>query len=263
MIRNFIAGLLICTLAGCVTTGPKGQKSLILISTSQEVEIGKQVAADVESKEKVLADPTVQSYVDALGQKIVSVCDRKNLKYSFKVLDSDEINAFACPGGFVYVYKGLLKTIDNEAQLAGVLSHEVSHVVARHSVKRLQQIYGLNLLVQVALGNKSETVQGVVGAAAGIVLLGYGRDNEFEADRYGVLYEGKAGHNPDGMVQLLGKFKAMETKPPGTIEKLLSTHPPTSERIAKVQKVITEEFGESAKGLPYGESQYESIKGRL
>jgi len=262
MLRNIIVLVLLLALVGCVTTGPKGKKSLILISTSQEVDIGKQVAADVESKEKVLDDATVQSYVNQVGQKVVSVCDRKGLTYYFKVLDNDEINAFACPGGFIYVYKGLLKTMDNEAQLAGVLGHEVSHVVARHSVKKLQQIYGVSLLIQVALGKKSESVQKVVAAAASVVLMGYGRDNEFEADEYGTLYEYRANRNPNGMSQLLGKFKSMEKNPPGTLEKLLSTHPPASDRIARVNAQVAG-FGEGAKNLPYGESEYATIKARL
>jgi predicted Zn-dependent protease len=254
--------VLLLALVGCVTTGPKGKKSFIFISTSQEVDIGKQVAADVESKERVLADSQVQSYVNNIGQKLVSVCDRKDIRYSFKVLDNDEINAFACPGGFIYVYKGLLKTMNSEAELAGVLGHEISHVVARHSIKQLQQFYGISLLIKVALGEKSKVVQDVVGAAAGLVLRGYGRDNEFEADEYGTLYQYKANYNPDGMVQLLGLFKSMEKNPPGTLKKLLSTHPPTAERIAKVKKQV-EGFGENAKNLPYGESQYAAIKARL
>lgn len=262
MFRATIVSVLLLALLGCVTTGPKGKKSLILISTSQEVEIGKQVAADVESKERVLDDAAVQSYVNRIGQDLVSVCDRKGLRYHFKVLDNDEINAFACPGGFIYVYKGLLKTIDNEAQLAGVLGHEIAHVVARHSVKKLQQIYGVSLLIQVALGKKGKVVQNVVAAAAGLILLGYGRDNEFEADEYGTLYEYSAGRNPDGMVQLLGKFKSMEKNPPGTLEKLLSTHPPTSERITRVKGHV-DGFGEGARNLPYGESEYAAIKVRL
>jgi len=263
MLRRIALVLLLVMLAGCVTTGPKGKKSLILISTGEEVAIGKQVAADVESKERVLSDPTVQSYVNKVGQNLVKVCDRRDLNYTFKVLDSDEINAFACPGGFIYIYKGLMRTMDNEAQLAGVLGHEIGHVVARHSVKKLQQIYGVSLLIQVALGDKSETVQQLVGGAAGVILLGYGRDNEFEADEYGTLYEGKAGHNPQGMSQLLGKFKALEQNPPNSLEKLLSTHPPTSDRIARVNTYIGEEFGEGAKNLPYGESEYAVIKARL
>lgn len=262
MLKRTFALVLILALAGCVTTGPKGKKSFIFISTSEEVDIGKQVAADVESKEKVLGDSQVQNYVNGIGQKVVSVCDRKDIRYSFKVLDNDEINAFACPGGFIYVYKGLLKTMDNEAELAAVLGHEISHVVARHSIKKLQQVYGISLLMKVALGEKGKAVQNVVGAAAGLILMGYGRDNEFEADEYGTLYEYNAGYNPDGMVRLLSLFKSMEKNPPGTLEKLLSTHPPTSERIAKVEKQVAG-FGQGAKNRPYGETEYAAIKARL
>ncbi|TET80061.1 peptidase M48 [candidate division TA06 bacterium] len=262
MLRKTVLLVLLLALVGCVTTGPKGKKSFIFISTSQEVDIGKQVAADVESKERVLGDSQVQSYVNNIGQKLVSVCDRKDIRYSFKVLDNDEINAFACPGGFIYVYKGLLKTMNSEAELAAVLGHEIAHVVARHSIKKLQQVYGISLLIKVALGEKGKAVQNVVGAAVGLVLMGYGRDNEFEADEYGTLYQYGARYNPDGMVQLLGLFKSMEKNPPGTLEKLLSTHPPTSERITRVEKQV-DGFGEGAKSLPYGESEYAAIKARL
>ncbi|MCK4673685.1 M48 family metalloprotease, partial [candidate division WOR-3 bacterium] len=134
--KKFILAL-IFLIIGCVTTGPGGKKSLILIPTSEEVQIGKEVAQDVESSEKLLNNQTVQNYVNKVGQKIAKVCDRKDVKYKFKVLDNKEINAFACPGGFIYIYSGLLKIFDNEAQLAAVLAHEIGHVVARHSIKRL------------------------------------------------------------------------------------------------------------------------------
>ena len=253
--------ILIILILACVTTGPGGKKSLILIPTATEVDIGKEVAHDVESTEKVLKNPTVQNYVNRVGQKIVKVCDRKDIKYSFKVLDSEEINAFACPGGFIYIYKGLLKTMDNKAQLAAVLAHEVGHVVARHSIKRLQAMYGYAIVMEVALGDKmGKTARQMVDAATGLILLGYGRENEYEADNYGILYEKKAGYNPKGMIQLFEKFKKMEGRPPSSFEKLLSSHPPAGDRIKNGNKQIKKIGGTN---LPYYTDEYTAIKALL
>ena len=253
--------ILIAVLVACVTTGPGGKKSLVIIPTESEIEIGKEVVRDVESKERVLNDTQVQAYVANVGKRVAGVADRKDVKYTFKVLDSNEINAFACPGGFIYIYKGLMKQMDNEAQLAAVLAHEVGHVVARHSMKRLQAAYGYGILMEVALGDKmSQTAQQMVNAAAGLILLGYGRDNEYEADDYGILYAKKAGYNPKGMIQIFEKFKQMEGRPPNTFEKLLSSHPPAGDRINNGNKEIQKVGGTN---LPYKETEYAAIKSKL
>lgn len=261
MKRLIAVPMILMLLVACVTTGPGGKKSIVIIPTESEVEIGKEVVRDVESTERVLNDPQVQNYVSNIGRKIANVCDRKDVKYSFKVLDSNEINAFACPGGFIYIYKGLMKTMDNEAQLAAVLAHEVGHVVARHSMKRLQAIYGYSILMEVALGGElSQTARQLVDAATGVILLGYGRENEYEADEFGILYAKKSGYNPKGMIQLFEKFKQLEGRPPSTFEKLLSSHPPASDRIRNGNKEINKVGGTN---LPFKESEYAAIKARL
>ena len=130
--------VLFAFLISCATTGPGGNKSLIIIPTSQEVAIGEGMAQQVEEQEKVLPDVAWQNYVTEIGTKIVSVCDRKDIEYHFTVIESDVANAFAAPGGYVYFYTGLLRSMDNEAELAAVMAHEISHVVARHGIKRLQ-----------------------------------------------------------------------------------------------------------------------------
>jgi predicted Zn-dependent protease len=261
MKKLIIVPILLAFMLACVTTGPGGKKSIVVIPTESEIEIGKEVVKDVESKERVLNDPQVQNYVENVGRKLANVCDRKDVKFSFKVLDSNEINAFACPGGFIYIYKGLMKQLDNEAQLAGVLGHEVGHIVARHSMKRLQAAYGYNILMEVALGGKmSQTAQQMVNAAAGLILLGYGRDNEYEADDYGILYAKKAGYNPKGMIQVFEKFKQMEGHPPNTFEKLLMSHPPASDRINNGNKQIQKIGGTN---LPLKETEYAAIKAKL
>jgi predicted Zn-dependent protease len=256
-----ILPIIIITLLSCVTTGPGGKKSFIVIPTQQEVEIGKEVVKEVESTEKVLNNSYVQNYVNTIGQKVAKVSDRKDVRYVFKVLDSEEINAFACPGGFIYIYKGLLQTMDNEAQLAAVLGHEIGHVVARHSIKRLQAVYGYSLVMELALGPKmGKTARAVADASAGLILQGYGRENEYEADNYGILYERKAGYNPNGMIQLFQKFKAMEGKPPNAFEKLLASHPPASDRIGNAKNQIQQIGGTD---LPYYETEYSAMKAQL
>lgn len=253
-----IIPLIAVFLISCVTLGPGGKKGIILIGKEDEIAIGKEVVKDVESQETVLDNATVQNYVDRVGQKLVKVCDRKDIRYTFKVLDSDEINAFACPGGFIYIYKGLIKEMDNEAQLAAVLGHEVGHIVARHAIQTLQAVYGYQILMEVALGGKlSKTAQAMVDASAGLILLGYGRENEYDADEMGVLYEKNASYNPNGMIQLFETFKEMEGNPPSSFEKLFSTHPPAQDRIGNANKIINKIGGTN---LPYYESEFAAIK---
>ena len=258
--RKFIVFLILFSIS-CVTTGPGGKTDFIFISTAEEVEIGRQVAAEVESQEKLLKDKSVQTYVNNVGQKIARVSDRNDIEYTFKVIDKKEINAFACPGGFIYIYTGLLETLDNEAQLAAVLAHEVSHLVARHSIKKLQNIYGYSILAQIALGDKAEGAAGdIVNVAASLILQGYSRDNEFEADRYGILYAKNAGYNPKGMIEVFEKFKKMQGSRPPSILVLLSSHPPAEDRIERAETEIKNVLGT---GLPYYEDRYKDIKSLL
>jgi predicted Zn-dependent protease len=258
--RKFFVFLILFSIS-CVTTGPGGKTDFIFISTAEEVEIGQQVAADVESKEKLLRNTNVQNYVDGVGQRIARICDRRDVSYEFKVINKDEINAFACPGGFIYVYTGLLEILDNEAQLAGVLAHEISHVVARHSIKKLQNIYGYSILATIALGDKTEGAAGdIVNVAAMLILQGYSRDNEFEADRFGILYAKNAGYNPKGMIQVFEKFKKMEGSSSSVGLNLLASHPPPSDRIRSGQSEINKIGGS---GLPYYSDRYENIKSQL
>ena len=258
--KKFLIGFVFLFLS-CATTGPGGKKSLILIPTSTEVEIGREVSSEVESNEKLLNNQKVQNYVNDVGQKIVKVCDRRDIKYTFKVIDKAEVNAFACPGGFIYIYTGLIKILDNEAQLASVLAHEVGHVVARHSVKRLQTVYGYSILIDVLLGDKmSDVARQMIDAATFLILQGYGRDNEFEADNYGILYTKKANYNPKGMIQLFEKFKDMEDNPPSVFETLIASHPPTKDRINNGNKQIEKIVGTN---LPYYTGKFTEIKALL
>ena len=250
-------------LLSCATTGPGGKKSLILISDAQEVAIGQEMNQQLQEQERVLADPQWQAYITELGQRIVAVSDRKDLEYHFAVIESDQINAFAAPGGYVYFYSALIKKMDNEAELAAVMAHEISHVVARHSVKRLQSVMGLSIVLDLALGNKSDQTQQLAGAALGVVMSGYSRSNEHEADDFGLTYMTRAGWDPKGMIGMFEKLQAMEGDHQANFfEMLASSHPQTSDRIASTRDRIAQ-MGTLPANLQLDSQKFQQMKNRL
>ncbi|MCP4568183.1 MAG: M48 family metalloprotease [FCB group bacterium] len=223
----------------CATTGPGGKKSFILISDKQEISIGNEMDRQIRETEKILPDAGWQYYINEIGQKIVAVSDRRGLEFHFAVVESDQINAFATPGGYIYIYTGLLKKINRESELVAVIAHEISHVVGRHGVKRLQTILGASLVLDLALGEKSETTKNIAGAALGVVMSGYSRSQEYEADEFGLIYMNRAGWNPQGMT---GMFELLQSisghRDAGFFEMLSSSHPQTSDRITAVNNLI-------------------------
>jgi predicted Zn-dependent protease len=250
-------------LAGCVTTGPGGQKSFVIVSTDEEVAMGRQMDTELKAQEKLLADTAWQSYLAGIGQKIVAVSDRKDLEYEYNVIESDQINAFAAPGGFVYFYTGILREIDNEAEVAAVMAHEISHVVARHGVKKLQTVMGVSVLLDIALGNSGQLTQQAVGVVLGLAINGYGRSMELEADQYGVEYMTRAGYAPRGAIEMFTKLAELSGGgEQGVFEKLTSTHPETSERIAKIQAQIAA-MPPSVNNLPEFADRYRAMRARL
>lgn len=258
----FTIGLLVSV--ACVTTGPGGDTSLIIISDEEEVAIGKEVDADVRSKEKIYGDAEWQRYINEVGQRIVKVSDRQEIEYHFAVIESDQINAFATPGGYVYFYTGILRLMDDEAEFSGVMAHEISHVVARHSVKALQQALGFQILAGVLLGDKSQgTIGQITGVLAGLWLNGYGRSAELQADEYGVFYMKEAGYNPQGARRMFVKLSELSGGgSQGVFEKLTSTHPDTQERIAKIDAQIAE-MPTSVNSLPSYADRFGPMKKRL
>jgi predicted Zn-dependent protease len=264
--RNICVCLAVtAVIAGCATTGPGGKKSLILISDAQEVQIGQQVDQEVLATSTLLADNLWQSYLTEVGQRIVKVCDRPSLDYQFHVIDSDQINAFAIPGGFVYFYTGILRMMDNEAELVAVMAHEISHVVARHSVKSIQAAEGGMQLLDLILGEKSQGAAGqVAGIAMSLAMTGYGRSNELEADEFGLYYMQKAGYNPRGSRTMFTKLSELSgvSGDRGFFENLLSSHPETQERIRKIDEQIAA-MPRSVDDLPLYGDRYQIMKKRL
>ncbi|MBN1825018.1 MAG: M48 family metalloprotease [Candidatus Eisenbacteria bacterium] len=203
-----------------------------LIPTEDEVRMGAQFAQQIETELKILDDPVVTAYADSLGQLLAAHSARTEIAYRFRVVDSDEVNAFALPGGFVYINRGLIAAADDEAELAAVIAHEIGHVVAKHGAKQLTRQYGLAAIATAALGEDPGMIQ---STAANILVTGalmkYSRDAENEADHLGVDELVRSGIEPDGMVRFFEKIREMQGREMSSVERFFSTHPPTEERI--------------------------------
>jgi predicted Zn-dependent protease len=259
--RTVISVVLLLAL-GCAVTGPGGKKSFILIGSDTEASIGQDMDQTVRQQNRILQDTLWQKYVSDIGQKIVEVCDRKDISYHFAVIDSNMVNAFAAPGGYIYLYTGLLKTMDNEAELASVIAHEVSHVVGRHSVKRLQAAMGVSLVEQLVFGQSSEAMRAVVNIGMGLAFASYSRSDENEADNFGIQYMVRAGYNPEAAVTMFEKLASMSDGSPSFFESLTMSHPDTQERIANSRALI-EQMKPLPTNLAFGRETYQRLKSRL
>ena len=238
--------LLFAILAGCSTeyNVVTGKEEIYYYSTDREVQIGESISREVEEEYKLADDPLIQKRVEDIGQRIVSVCDRKEINYHFKVLEDDEVNAVSLPGGFVYVNKGLMEKIANDDELAGVLAHEVGHIVARHSIKKLQAVMGYSILriLTVAVPQTGE-----LGTAADIafteLLLGYSRDDELLSDQLAARYTKLAGYNPRGILDFLEKLQEINRRKPLRPKSYFKTHPYVPDRIRVVKQELGEKIG--------------------
>lgn len=259
----FVSLALLLLVVACVTTGPGGKKSVVLMSSDQELQIGEAMAKEVAQTEKRLADEAWQKYLNDVGQKIVTVCDRRDIEYHFTVIESDELNAFAAPGGHVYFYTGLLKAMENEGEMASVLAHEISHVVARHSVKRIQTAMGAAMAYRLIFGDGgSEAMNAAISVGMGLLMAGYSRDAEREADQYGIMYMKAAGFDPKAAITMFEKLAAAGGGGQGGVfESMTSSHPDTRERIANAQAEIAQ-LGSIA-GLALNQAKYREMKARL
>ena len=250
---------------GIVRTSPFGERALILIPTSEEVALGRAAARQIESHSKMCKDPVINSYVNWVGQKIAAVSGRYDITYHYKVIVSPELNAFSLPGGWVYVYTGLLKHLKNEADLAFVLGHETGHIVGRHAIRRLQLIYGINFLLSLTLGGKnlSQAELEVIKVLYQIVIAGYSRKEEFEADEMGAYFTGKAGWNPVASIETIEILdRLMKFKPSGVTE-LFMDHPTNQKRIENLNRWIRT-FPKSWLRNPFNEERYrEKVLRRL
>ncbi|MFA4933944.1 MAG: Maf and M48 domain-containing protein [Candidatus Omnitrophota bacterium] len=232
-------------LSGCSTEYNLAtkQEEKYYYSTDKEVRMGQSINRQVEKALKFSDDPLQKKRVEDIGKKIAAVSDRKEIDYYFQVLEDDTVNAISLPGGYIYVNSGLLDKVSNDDELACVLAHEVGHIVARHSIKKLQamQSYSvLRLLVAVAPAPQTAEVGSAADAAFMQFLLGYSREDELLADQLGARYARLAGYDPRGMITFLLKLQDMHRRMPIAERSYYRTHPYVPDRI----RVVKQEIGE-------------------
>jgi predicted Zn-dependent protease len=241
-------------------------KGVNFYSLEREIALGKQLAQEVERSSKLIDDPVVTEYVNRVGQNLVRNSDAR-VPFTIKVIDSDEVNAFALPGGLTLPGRGLVLRAQEESELAGVMAHEISHVTARHGTKNatkgeLMQLATIPLILLGPGGWAGYGIYEGLNLAIPVTYLKFSRDAEREADFLGLQYMYKAGYDPNSYITFFERIQADEKRRPGTIPKVFSTHPPTPERIENSQKEI-------ARILPARQeyivttSEFDSVKARL
>ncbi|HWN76099.1 MAG TPA: M48 family metallopeptidase [Candidatus Udaeobacter sp.] len=241
-------------------------KGMNFYSLEREIALGKALAQEVERSSKMIDDPIVTEYVNRVGQNLVRNSDAQ-VPFTIKVIDSDEVNAFALPGGFFYVNSGLILRAQEESELAGVMAHEISHVTARHGTKQatkgeLIQLGAMAAMIVVPYGWAGYGIYQGMNLAIPLTFLKFSRDAEREADFLGIQYMYKAGYDPNAYVTFFERIQADEKRRPGTIPKFFSTHPPTPERIELAQKEIARILPDKDEYI-VTTSEFDSVKGRL
>jgi predicted Zn-dependent protease len=235
-------------------------------SLEHEIQLGKQLSAEVERQAKFINDPVVTEYVNRVGQNLVRNSDAQ-VPFTIKVIDSDVVNAFALPGGFFYVNSGLILHADEESELAGVMAHEIAHVCARHGTKQatkgeIAQLAMIPAMIFIPYTLAGYAIYQGMQFAIPMAFLQFTRTDEAEADYLGLQYMYKAGYDPNAFVAFFEKVASDEKKQPGTIPKIFSTHPPTPERIKASQKEIATVLPQRAEYI-VTTSEFDVVKHRL
>jgi predicted Zn-dependent protease len=239
-------------------------KGVNFYSLEKEIALGKQLAQEVERQAKIVDDPVVSEYVNRVGQNLVRNSDAK-VPFNIKVLDSEEVNAFALPGGFFFVNSGLILKADNEAELAGVMAHEIAHVAARHGTRQATRgaIINYASIPLIFMGGwTGYAIRQGAGLAIPLGFLTFSRGFESEADMLGLEYMYKTGYDPVAFVDFFEKIQSLEKKKPGTMSKVFSTHPMTDDRIKAAQKNIATILKAKPEYV-VNTSEFNDVKGRL
>lgn len=235
-----------------------------MVSLEKEIQIGQQIAAEFEQTARLVEDPVISEYIDRIGQDIVKHSDAK-VPFQIKVLDSDEVNAFAFPGGYFYVNKGLILEAENESELAGVMAHEISHVTARHATARMSKGQYLQLAAIPALfvgGYWAQMgIQNALGLGINLELMGITRESEREADQLGIQYLWNTGYDPNGFVSFFEKMQKLEKSKPSPLAGWFRTHPSTDDRI--VAALEEQRYLPEKDSYIVNTSEFERVRARL
>jgi predicted Zn-dependent protease len=239
-------------------------KGLNFYSLGQELALGKQLAIEVEKQAKIIDDPIVAEYINRLGQNLGRNSD-VTFQLSFELIESDEINAFTLPGGYVFINTGMLRLSANEAELAAAISHEIGHAAARHATRQASrnQLLGMSTLPLAIFGGIGGlAARQAINLAAPMAFMKFSREFETEADLLGIQYLWKAGYDPTAAVDLFEALESTEKRRPGSVGKLFRTHPLTQDRIEKTQKNI-DKLLPSRSEYVLNTSEYEDIRARV
>jgi predicted Zn-dependent protease len=239
-------------------------KGINWYSIEKEIALGKALAQDIERSAKIVDDPVVAEFINRMGQNLVRNSDAK-VPFTIKVIDSEEINAFALPGGFFFVNSGLILAADTEAELAGVMGHEIAHIAARHGTRGATrgQIANLATIPLIFMGGWTGFgIRQAASVAIPVGFLMFSRGFEREADLLGLQYMYKAGYDPSAFVDFFEKLQAREKRKPGTLAKIFSSHPPTDDRVTEAQKNIQQLLKERPEYV-VTTSEFQEVKLRL
>ncbi|MCB9772669.1 MAG: M48 family metalloprotease [Candidatus Omnitrophica bacterium] len=232
-------------LSGCASEYnlATGKEERLFYSSERESNLGAAVAEQIAKDMKFVNDIDSNNRVRAIFDRLVAVSDRKDLVYTIRIVDDDTVNAFSIPGGYVYIYKGLLNKLKDDDQIAGVLGHEIAHITAKHALKRIQKSYGYTLLQVAAIGSGDGDLAQGVHVILTSLFFAYSREDEYESDELAVKYTRKAGFDPKKMIDVLEVLKKEEEKSPVRRANYFRTHPYPNERIAVVNKTVNGQIG--------------------
>ena len=236
------AGVAACAMVACATNPATGKREFSLMSEAQEIQLGQQMDGEVRKEMGVYNDPELQRYVENVAMRLAQASERPNLPWHFTVVDEPAINAFALPGGYIYITRGILPFLDDESELAGVLGHEIGHVTARHSAQQYTKATtaGVGVTLLSIFVPEARPFQSLTETALGVLFLKYGRDDELQADELGVRYTATTGWDPAGvagMLRTLGRLDEADGSRRG-VPNWLSTHPTPADRVEKIQATV-------------------------
>ena len=268
-------------LTNCAVNPVTGKQDFVVISENQEIQMGREYNAQILRQNPVYQDQELQDYVQAIGESLAAKSHRPNLIYRFTILDSPDINAFALPGGYIYINRGLMSYLSSEEELAAVLGHEIGHVTARHSVRQYSQSQLLGILSTAIEINAGSTAGNVANVASGALLSGYGRDMELEADDLGAQYIYQDGYSPQGMYEVLSVLKDQEIyskqlaerrgQEPRSYHGVFASHPSNDKRLQEVLSNVSNSFQkgnqkendtylQKIEGMVFGDSEQSGIR---
>jgi len=279
--KKLIALIILFILTGCSVNPVTGQKDFVMMSENQEISLGKKYHAQVLQQTPAYKDQDLQNYVQKVGDSLSTKSHRPNLFYRFTVLDSPDVNAFALPGGYIYINRGLMAYLSSEEELAAVLGHEIGHVTARHSVRQYSQSQLLSILSAAVQMNSGRTAGDIVGVASGALLAGYGREMELEADELGAEYLYQDGYSTEGMMKVLSVLKDQEIyskelakergQEPINYHGIFASHPSNDKRLKEILEdviikneqgvmKITADYFEKINEMVYGDSEESGVR---